>query len=272
MTSLAILYIGAHPDDEGSCGGSLAKYAAEGARAYVACATRGDGVDAKIKDPVLATRETLGQVRSQELICACAKLGLQPPFFLGYQDGEVDKVDTEAAARAMAKLIRELKAQVVITHDPGGGYGHPDHLAVNKFVTRAFELASDPAQDVGAPMFAPAKLYYTAFPRSFMEKVPAFRERRADIRGQQLGFVGVADEDITTAIDIRAHMRVKLDALSCHRTQFQMDETGRPKTFASSAPEEVRMELLGHERFVLARSTVARDGDGMEDDLLAGLR
>lgn len=270
MTDLALLYIGAHPDDEGSCSGSLSHYAAEGARAYVACATRGDGVDAQIKDPSIATRETLGKVRSQELICACSKLGIQPPYFLGHQDGEVDKVDIEAAARAVAKLIRELKAQVVITHDPGGGYGHHDHIAVNQFVTRAFELASDPAQDFGTPMFAPAKLYYTAFPRSFMEKVPAFRDRRADIRGQQLGFVGVADEAITTAVNIRAQMRVKLEALSCHRTQFEMDENGQPKTFANSAPEDVRLELFGKERFVLARSTVARDG--LEDDLFAGLR
>lgn len=270
MNDLALLYIGAHPDDEGSCSGSLAQYAAEGARAYVACATRGDGVDAQIKDPAIATRETLGQVRSQELICACSKLGIQPPYFLGHQDGEVDKVDTETAAHAVAKLIRELKAQVVITHDPGGGYGHPDHIAVNKFVTRAFELASDPAQDFGAPMFAPSKLYYTAFPRSFMEQVPAFRDRRADIRGQQLGFVGVADEAITTAVDIRAQMRVKLEALSCHRTQFELDENGQPKTFASSIPEEMRLELFGKERFVLARSTVA--WIGMEDNLLAGLK
>lgn len=275
MMDFALLYIGAHPDDEGSCSGSLAQYAAAGARAYVACATRGDGVDAQIKDPTIATRETLGQVRSQELICACSKLGLQPPYFLGYQDGEVDKVDTETAARAVAKLIRELKAQVVITHDPGGGYGHPDHIAVCKFVTRAFELASDPTQDFGTAMFVPAKLYYTAFPRSFMEQVPAFRDRRADIRGQQLGFVGVADEEITTAINIRAQMRVKLEALSCHRTQFEMDENGQPKTFANSAPEEVRLELFGKERFVLTKTSMAPATlaeDALEADLFARLR
>jgi LmbE family N-acetylglucosaminyl deacetylase len=285
MTDLALLYIGAHPDDEGSCSGSLAKYAAEGVRAYVACATRGDGVDAQIKDPTIATRETLGQVRSQELVCACSKLGLQPPHFLGHQDGEVDKVHTESAAREVAKLIRELKAQVVVTHDPGGGYGHPDHIAVCKFVTRAFELASDPEQDFETPMFAPAKLYYTAFPRSFMEKVPAFRDRRADIRGQQLGFVGVADEEITTVVDIRAQMRVKLEAISCHRTQFEMDENGQPKTFANSIPEEARLELFGKERFVLAKASIAKASiakgsiaktslahEEMEEDLFTGLR
>lgn len=276
---VAILGVFAHPDDEGSCGGCLAKYAAEaGAKVYVACATRGDGVDAQIKDPSLATRETLGQVRSQELACACEKLGIQPPLFLGYQDGEVDQLPMEEAARKVARLIRELKPQVVITHGPEGGYGHPDHIAVSAFTRRAFELASDANHDLGLPspegdlrLFTPAKLYYTAFPRSFMEKVPAFRERRADIRGQQLGFVGVEDEKITTEVEIKAWMRAKLEALSCHRTQFEFDpETKQPKTFAASVPEDQRLEMFAYERFVLAHSAVARNGK--EDDLLAGLR
>ena len=273
---LSILGVFAHPDDEGSIGGCLAKYATEGARVYVACATRGDGVDAQIKDPSLATRDTLGRVRSHELACACEKLGIQPPLFLGYQDGEVDQVRVEEAARKVARLMRELKSSVVVTHGPEGGYGHPDHLAVSAFTTRAFGLASDPQAELGPPPFAPAKLYYTAIPRSFMEKVPSFRERRADIRGEKLGFVGVEDEKITTEVDIRAWMRVKLDALSCHRTQFEFDpETRQPKTFAFSVPEEQRLEMFGHERFVLAQASTARSTaalNGKEADLFAGIR
>jgi LmbE family N-acetylglucosaminyl deacetylase len=266
----SILGVFAHPDDEGSVGGCLAKYAAEGVRAYVACATRGDGVDAQIKDPSIATRETLGLVRSRELACTCEKLGIEPPIFLGYQDGEVDKVPLEEAARNVARIMREIKPLVVVTHGPEGGYGHPDHLAVSAFTTQAFALASDAQVDLGLPPFAPAKLYYTAIPRSFMERVPSFRERRADIRGEKLGFVGVEDEKITTEVDIRAWMRPKVDALSCHRTQFEFDpETKQPRTFATSVPEEQRLQMFGHERFVLAQSSVARNGK--EDDLFAGL-
>jgi LmbE family N-acetylglucosaminyl deacetylase len=274
---LVILGVFAHPDDEASCGGCLVKYVDAGARAYVACATRGDGVDAEIKDPHRATRATLGQVRSQELACACEKLGLAPPIFLGYQDGEVDRVPTETAARGVARLIRELKPTVVITHGPEGGYGHPDHIAVSRFTTRACDLASDAEADLGPaspdsapPPFAPAKLYYTALPRSFMEKVQALRERRADIRGQKLAFVGVDDEAITTEVDIRRWLPRKLEALSCHRTQFEFDAHGQPKTFITSVPEAVRLELFGHERFVLARSRAG--ANGKEDDLLTGLR
>jgi LmbE family N-acetylglucosaminyl deacetylase len=269
MTGLSLLFVGAHPDDEGSLGGCLIRYAEEGARVDVACATRGDGADAQIKNEA-ATRETLGQVRSQELACACERLGINSPHFLGYQDGEVDRVPPDEAARSVARLIRELRPAVVVTHGPEGGYGHPDHIAVSGFVTRAFDLAADPAFDSGGAPFAPAKLYYTALPRSYLEKIPGFRERRADIRGQQLPFVGVADEQITTQVDIRRWLRAKMEAMACHRSQFEFDpETNLPKTFGATLPEAGRVKYFGHERFVLARPAAAPTP---EDDLFAGLR
>lgn len=262
-----ILAFTAHPDDEGSCGGTLAYYAAQGHRCYVACVTRGNGVDAQIKDPTQATRETLDIARSWEVTRACQKLGLMPPLFLDYQDGEVNKVPLEQAAAKAALLIRDLKATIVITHDPLGGYGHPDHIAVSHFVTKAFEMESVPGK-------LPAKLYYFAFPRSFLERVPGFRERRADIGGQQLGFVGVPDEEITTHVNIEAFMETKGNALAEHRTQFEIDPaTNRVKTFASLIEDEaLRLKLFGTERFVLAKHNLPNyTRDGMETDLFAGM-
>jgi LmbE family N-acetylglucosaminyl deacetylase len=268
--SLNLLAVIAHPDDEGSSSGCLRKYAEQGMGVYVACATRGDGVDAQIKDPSLATRETLGQVRAGELACACQALGIQPPLFLGHQDGEVDQVPPAQAAQALARIMRQVRPVIVITHGPEGGYGHPDHIAVSRFTTLAVELASGEVE-LEPPPFEVSKLYYTATPRSFLEKVPAFRDRRADIRGKQLGFVGVEDSTITTEVDIRPWMRVKMQALSCHRTQFEFDpETGHPKTFAAGLPEEQRLAFFGAERFVLARSRA--HSNGKETDLLEGLQ
>ena len=263
--SHALLAFTAHPDDEGSCGGTLAHYAKLGHRCYVACATRGNGVDAKIKDPTQATPETLDIARSWELVRACQKLGLMP-LFLNYQDGEVSAVPLEQAAVKVATLLRDLNPSVVITHDPLGGYGHPDHIAVSKFTTEGFRLAA------ASPTFR-AKLYYFATPRSFRELVPGFRDRRADIGGQQLGFVGVPDEEITTVIEIQPYMDLKLAALSEHRTQFEFDpETGRPKTFATTVPDAVRLKLFGAERFILAQHTLSSYVlTNQEHDLLAGL-
>jgi LmbE family N-acetylglucosaminyl deacetylase len=143
---------------------------------------------------------------------------------------------------------------------------------VSHFTTRGCAWAADPtAPDLDLPAFAPSKLYYTAMPRSFLEKLPAFQQRRADIRGQKLGFVGVPDEAITTAIEVNALLRAKLQALSCHRTQFDFDpETNLPKSFWTAVPEPQRSQFFGYERFVLTYSTVGQS-EGLESDLFARL-
>jgi LmbE family N-acetylglucosaminyl deacetylase len=243
-----ILTVVAHPDDELGAGGVMARYASEGHRVYVVCATRGDGVDAQIKNEA-ATRETLGQVRQAELACSCATLGVNPPIVLGYQDGEVDQVPLAEAAARMLDVFHQLEPDLVITHDPGGGYGHPDHLAVHRFVTGAFERAGEVLGER-----APCKLYYYAFPRSLRNQIPAFRDRRADIRGQQLGFVGVEDKAITAVVDIRPWLAVKVQALACHRSQFEFDDQGEPRTFSTSLPEPERSQIFGFERFILAQT------------------
>ena len=261
-----LISIVAHPDDELSAGGTLARYRAAGHRVIVVCSTRGDGVDAKIKNDA-ATPETLGLVRQQELAASCATLGLEPPIVLGLQDGELDHVAVEEAAERVLGLFLALRPDVVITHDPGGGYGHHDHIAVSAFVTRAVAKARLTMGEA-----APRKLYYFAIPRSFGQNLAAFRDRRADIRGQQLGFVGVPDELISTLIDVRDYLNLKLRALACHRSQFDFDENGEPKTFTTSIPEPERSQLFGVERFIWAETLSGLPmPQPLEDDLLAGL-
>jgi len=261
-----LLGVFAHPDDELSMGGCLVRYALQGVRCIVACATRGDGPDAQSSDPAITTREALGRARLEELACSCRTLGIAPPLLLGWQDGELDTLDLEEAAGAVARLLRDVRPQVVVTHGPEGGYGHPDHIAVSRVVTRAWELAGDPAHE------EPAKLYYTAIPRSILQHSPQLAQRRADIRGAQLPFRGVADEAITTVVDIAAVQARKDAARACHRTQFQPAPDGQPRGFFSDLPEEMRRRLLSHERFVLARTrglTPAVPETGLFDGLPA---
>ena len=63
-----LLAIFAHPDDEGAISGTLARYAYEGVRVSLVCATKGEA--GEISDPALATSENLGSVRENELRCA----------------------------------------------------------------------------------------------------------------------------------------------------------------------------------------------------------
>ena len=85
MTPLRMLACLAHPDDEAfTASGVLAASTAQGVQVRLVCATYGEEGD--IRQPGIATRETLGQVRHQELRRSCAALGVQEPIMLGYRD------------------------------------------------------------------------------------------------------------------------------------------------------------------------------------------
>ena len=146
---LTLLTVFAHPDDESfSCGGTLARYASQGVRVASVCATRGEV--GMISDPSLATRETLGQVREEELREASRVMGIAELHFLGYLDSGMEgtaenqdprslaQADPQAVIGALVQQIRRLRPQVVITFDREGIYGHPDHKAVHKYTTEAF--------------------------------------------------------------------------------------------------------------------------------------
>src|SRR5512136_1653190 len=114
-----LLAIFAHPDDESfGAGGTLAKYAAEGTRVALICATRGEaGIEGM-------SPEEAGQVREQELRTAAATLGLAEVRFLGYGDGELAQADPERVVAQLVSAMRDIRPHVVITFGPDGISGH----------------------------------------------------------------------------------------------------------------------------------------------------
>ena len=171
-----ILFAFAHPDDEGfATGGTIAMLVSQGARVTLVCATNGDV--GEISDPALATPETLGQVRQGELRRAMAITGVDDIRFLNYRDsGMIDTPDNDhpnafiqaEAPRVVGELVaimRQTQPHIVITHDPSGGYGHPDHTRMCEHATAAFRLAGDAsAYPEGPPPWTPSLLYYVCFP------------------------------------------------------------------------------------------------------------
>jgi LmbE family N-acetylglucosaminyl deacetylase len=152
-----ILGLFAHPDDEAFCmGGVLARYVSEGAEAMVVSITKGQA--GQIRDPGLATRRTLGDVRAKELEAACAVLGVQSVRCLDYQDGTLaDLAPGVVVGEAMA-VLDEFRPDVVVTFGDDGAYGHPDHVTVSRATKEAF------ARTLGTD--GPARLYNSHFPRS----------------------------------------------------------------------------------------------------------
>lgn len=158
ITPGRILGVFAHPDDETFCaGGTLAKYAAQGAHTAVVSATRGEG--GQIRDAAVATRATLGQVREGELLRACAELGVQDCRILDHVDGTLAGLAPGVLCTAVERLLEEFHPDVVITFGDDGAYGHPDHIAISNAVTAACAEA------------AGIRLYHSHFPRSRMMMV-----------------------------------------------------------------------------------------------------
>ncbi len=275
-----LLALYAHPDDESfAVGGALARYAAQGVSITLVCATRGEA--GQIADPSLATPETLGAVREQELRCACRELGVEELIFLDYRDsgmaGSPENQHPQAFANASAEavvprlvaIIRAVRPDVVITFEPNGGYGHPDHKAIHRHGVAAFHAAGDPTRypELGAP-FQPGRLFYSSLPRSFFLELLRRMEARGIDPGEfgeriRRGEVGWPDENVNTILDVSAFVPRKWAALHCHATQF-----GPNNMFRRLPPEEI-FPLLGREFFALAWPEP--DPDLRLDDLFAPL-
>lgn len=254
----------AHPDDECfGTGGTIAYYAAQGVKVVLVCATRGEV--GEISDPSLATPETLPQVREAELRCAAAALGIDELIFLDYRDsGMAGTSENEHPAAFMnipatevvprlAGLIRRLRPQAIVTFEPHGGYGHPDHIAIHQHTVAAFQAAGDPTlyPDQGDP-WQPDRLFYTVIPRF------VFQEMRDQMLAHGLDTTDfdrwLEDEthwthdQIDLTMDIAPFIEPKWASMACHRTQFgHEDPTKR-------LPDEIMKTLMSREYFVLAQS------------------
>ncbi|MET7574866.1 N-acetyl-1-D-myo-inositol-2-amino-2-deoxy-alpha-D-glucopyranoside deacetylase [Streptomyces sp. NPDC005492] len=233
-----LLLVHAHPDDESiNNGATMAKYAAEGAHVTLVTCTLGE--HGEVIPPALRhlSGSDLAAERERELTAAMKALGVADHGFLGgagwYQDsgmmGTPDnddpacfwQADVDEAAGHLVEVIRESRPQVLITYDPDGGYGHPDHIQAHRVAMRAAELAAD----AGHPI---AKVYWNRVPRPVVEE--GFARLRAalpDLPFAEAAAVddvpGVVDgERITAAIDGSAYAAAKTAAMRAHATQIEV--------------------------------------------------
>ena len=269
MTTLTLMAVHAHPDDEASStGGILARYAAEGVRTVLVTCTNGElgdapggpkpGEEGHDEDAIVA-------LRRQELDESCRILGVSNLELLGYRDsgmmgwetndapGAFWHVAVEEAAARLGELMRRYRPDVVVTYDSYGFYGHPDHIQAHRITVAAMDL-------VGLS----AKLYCPTIRRS---RLAQFRERTAQT-GVELPAVdpdrfGSADEDVAATIDCRPWADAKRAALAAHASQSD-------NIFFLRYPPEVFAEMFGTEEFIRLRDSTGTPTP--ESDLFAGLR
>lgn len=260
-----LLAVLAHPDDESfGVGGTLARYADEGVDVHVAIAT--DGVAGSVAAGYEHTLADLVKVRVQELEAAVGILGAKLHMlcyrdsgYIGdpnnkHPDAFINVDEAEPTGRVVG-LIREIRPQIVITHDKTGGYFHPDHIHCCKITTAAFFAAGDETQypDSGPGAFQPERLYYTAIANRMLKlfilrmrlrgQDPKHAGRNKDIDYTRLGF---PQEKLHARINYSKYWDVKKLASAQHPSQ------GGGTSNSRAFPEWFQRRFLATEYFMRA--------------------
>lgn len=237
-----MLLVFAHPDDESfGMGGAIACYAERGVAISLICATNGDV--GSVDPEYLAGYESVAALRKAELECAAHTLGIQEVILFGYRDSGMMgspennhpeclwQADKDVLVGRIVREMRRIRPHVVVTFDPFGGYGHPDHIVMHRATTHAFHLAGDPAAypehfEEGLSPYQPAKLYYTTFPRWPLRlMVWQMRLRGQDPRhmgrNRDLDFQAVLDHllPVHARISVGRYQRKWDAAAACHASQ-----------------------------------------------------
>jgi LmbE family N-acetylglucosaminyl deacetylase len=204
---------------------------------HLVCATRGDVGD--VDSDLMQGFNSVAERRESELRCAAGILGLTGVYFLGFRDsgmpGTSDNHHPNALAaqpvdEVAAKVvhyIRSLHPQIVVTHDPIGGYKHPDHIAMHRATVRAFDLAADPNFSSDLLPFRPQKLYYQTMPKGLIRwavrLAPLLRMDPHHFgRNRDIDLANLVEEgDFPThaRINCRSVSEIRDEASACHISQ-----------------------------------------------------
>ncbi|OBK73865.1 N-acetyl-1-D-myo-inositol-2-amino-2-deoxy-alpha-D-glucopyranoside deacetylase [Mycobacterium sp. 1274761.0] len=283
-----LLFVHAHPDDESlMTGGTIAHYAERGADVHVVTCTlgeEGEVIGDRYAQLAVDHADQLGGYRICELTAALRALGVTAPNFLGgpghWRDSGMDgteprrhqrfiDADMGEAVGELVAVIRRLRPHVVVTYDPNGGYGHPDHIQAHRVTTQAV-AASAGNEHPGDPWPVP-KFYWAVTATSAMgaglvdiEEAPQ-EWTRVHIDDVPFGY---PDQDIDAVIAARDQLPAKVAALRAHATQVTVAPNGR--SFALS--NNLALPILAEEHYILVSGEPGeRDDRGWETDLLAGL-
>jgi LmbE family N-acetylglucosaminyl deacetylase len=189
-----VLVVIPHPDDaEGWCGGTVARWAGDGAQVfYVLCTDGGKGSS----DPEM-TPERLAQVREKEQLDAASLLGVKDVVRLRYPDGELE--DTPDFRKEIVRAIRRFRPDAILCPDPyrRKSHWHRDH-----------RVAGQVAADAAFP-----------YARDHLHFQDLFRDE--GLATHKTGTILFWAPDVAdTHVDIADLIDLKTRALLCHRSQF----------------------------------------------------
>lgn len=239
-----LLVIFAHPDDEsfGPAAGTLAKHAFEGVSVHYLCATRGEA--GEVAD--LRGHSTIGSLRTAELHRAAGALRLSSVQFMGYRDsgmaGSADNqhpdslfaAPLEDVTERVIQAIQSIRPDVILTHDPYGWYGHPDHIKCYQAVLRAYErlYGFTPGDDPFVMSGDAPRLYLSTFPKWLLKLAVIClrltgRNPRQHGQNHDVDLVQIASWEVpaTARLSVGAYQPIKELAMACHASQRPLTES-----------------------------------------------
>lgn len=246
------VFLHAHPDDESTqTAGTMSIAHDRGDRVVDIVATDGTlGMAAEDLRP----GESVADRRRAELSAAADVIGIDRVVWLGHKDSGMSgwdstkdpqafcNADADHVAQQVVAILRDEDADVLVSYDPDGGYGHPDHIMVHRVGTRAAGLVA-----------GSLRLLEGSFNRDMRAKhrelamklgVPAegfFGEEEPQKEVRPFGSV---TSELRWAIDLPDDIvRRKHEALACHASQTS--DAG----FFLSLPPQLFAAVLGTEYY-----------------------
>ncbi|BDE13704.1 MULTISPECIES: PIG-L deacetylase family protein [Mycobacterium] len=234
----------AHPDDEVILtGGTIAKAVADGHRVVVVTATdgrMGNEDNHHRLDELRLSTKALGAHRTECL--AYADSGYGPDF---YPDppGRVRfaRADVEEAAQRLATILAAEGADLLLSYQANGGYGHRDHVQVHQVGKRAAEIAGTP------------NVLEATMPREVLHRIGELcRALRLPppYDPQVVGTAYAPGAAITHRVDVRRFARQKRDAMAAHRSQLGSGLGARVYAALLRLPPPVLGAVFRYEWFV----------------------
>ncbi|WP_349408921.1 bacillithiol biosynthesis deacetylase BshB2 [Pseudalkalibacillus sp. SCS-8] len=210
-----VLIIFPHPDDEAfGVSGSIAQFTGSGTPVTYMCLTLGE-MGRNMGNPPFATRESLPEVRKQELLKAADVLGIKDLRMMGLRDKTIEFEDPEKLVGIFIDAINELDPSLIITFYPGYSV-HPDHDACGAAVIEAVRRLPESKRP---------KVECVAFSHNCEEEL--------------------GKPDVIR--DVSKFMNKKLDTLDAHKSQTAGLMAGMKKRL--QANEEELMNWIQFERF-----------------------
>ncbi len=194
VSASRVLVVMPHPDDEAIfCGGFLHKLSVNAIPTRVITMTSGEKSTLRYG---LKPTDDLAEVRQKELSAALAILGINDFHLYQYSDGGLETIE-EKIKQTIRANIKDFHPTHVVTLEPDGIYGHPDHIAASEFTKRV----------VRRPVHL---LYVTVSPTYHLPKAVRMAKKKQ---------IKPLNPDFKLKLEL-SDIITKIKSLHAHRSQF----------------------------------------------------